>query len=130
MVERFRSFGKTARTREKVGKVTSVTLVKGCVILESFGIKGHVICCLGQQVLFKEGIAMLVLSRKPSQTIHIGDNIKVTIVQIKGNQVKVAIEAPDDVRILRGELCEWWSADEAAEPPVRTMRPVQSLSAR
>jgi len=76
---------------------------------------------------------MLVLSRKPSQTIHIGDNIKVTIVQIKGNQVKVAIEAPDDVRILRGELCEWWTADDAAEShnrPVRASQPAEPILAR
>lgn len=63
---------------------------------------------------------MLVLSRKPDQTIQIGDNIKITIVQVKGNQVRVAIDAPKDVQILRGELCEFWAnEDETA----RTDRP-------
>jgi carbon storage regulator len=47
---------------------------------------------------------MLVLSRKPGQKIHIGDNITVTIVEIQGNRVRLALEAPNDVRILRAEL--------------------------
>lgn len=47
---------------------------------------------------------MLVLSRKPGQKIHIGDNITITIVEIQGNRVRLALEAPNDVRILRAEL--------------------------
>ena len=47
---------------------------------------------------------MLVLSRKEEQTIQIGDDIRITILRIKGNGVRVGIEAPDQVRIIRGEL--------------------------
>jgi len=47
---------------------------------------------------------MLVLSRKLSQQIMIGSDIKLTIVKIERNQVRIGIEAPDDVAILRGEL--------------------------
>lgn len=47
---------------------------------------------------------MLVLSRKQSESIVIGDRITVTILRLKGNTVRVGIEAPDDVPILRGEL--------------------------
>lgn len=47
---------------------------------------------------------MLVLSRKPGQKIHIGDNVTVTVVEIQGNRVRLAFEAPQDVHILRGEL--------------------------
>ncbi|QDS96888.1 carbon storage regulator [Adhaeretor mobilis] len=47
---------------------------------------------------------MLVLSRKTDQTIHIGDQIKVTILKIRNNCVKVGVEAPQRVNILRGEL--------------------------
>ena len=56
---------------------------------------------------------MLVLSRKTEQTIHIGDHIKVTILKVKGNCVKVGVEAPQRVRILRGELesNELWDAN-------------------
>ncbi len=47
---------------------------------------------------------MLVLTRKLQEKITIGDDITVTILRIKGQQVRVGIEAPKDVRVLRGEL--------------------------
>lgn len=50
---------------------------------------------------------MLVLSRKESQRIRLGDSIVVTIVKIGGDKVRVGIEAPDDVLVLRDELETW-----------------------
>lgn len=47
---------------------------------------------------------MLVLSRKKDEVIVINDNIKITIVEFRGNKVRVGIEAPGDVRIMRSEL--------------------------
>ena len=47
---------------------------------------------------------MLVLSRKLSQQITIGSSITITILKVKGNTVRVGIEAPRDVRIIRAEL--------------------------
>lgn len=47
---------------------------------------------------------MLVLSRKSKQSIVIGDEIKLTVVEIKGDVVKLAIDAPRDVSIYRGEI--------------------------
>jgi carbon storage regulator CsrA len=47
---------------------------------------------------------MLVLRRKPTETICIGDSITLTIVEIQGNRVRVGIEAPRQYKILRGEL--------------------------
>lgn len=47
---------------------------------------------------------MLVLSRKVGEELVIGDNIRVVINQISGNRVTVGIVAPNDVRIIRGEL--------------------------
>ena len=47
---------------------------------------------------------MLVLSRKSEQSIQIGDNIRVTILRVKGNRVRVGVEAPEQVHIMRGEL--------------------------
>lgn len=47
---------------------------------------------------------MLVLSRKEGESIVINDDIVVTIVRNKGGVVRVGIEAPQDVRIVRSEL--------------------------
>ena len=47
---------------------------------------------------------MLVLSRKISESIQIGNDITITVTQIAGGEVKLGIEAPSHVRILRGEL--------------------------
>ena len=50
---------------------------------------------------------MLVLSRKVGEAIHIDGQIKVTVVRISGNRVKIGVEAPDHVQIIRTELSEW-----------------------
>ena len=47
---------------------------------------------------------MLVLSRKPMEFIHIGDNVVVTVLAIRGNQVSIGIDAPRGVHVLRSEL--------------------------
>ncbi len=47
---------------------------------------------------------MLVLTRKQSQMIQIGDNIIVKVIQTGKGTVKIGIEAPTDVRIVRGEI--------------------------
>ncbi len=47
---------------------------------------------------------MLVLSRKIGERIHIGDDIFVEVRRVAGNRVTLAIKAPREVRILRGEL--------------------------
>ena len=47
---------------------------------------------------------MLVLSRKVGERIHVGDNIVLEIRRIAGNRVTLALDAPRNVRILRGEL--------------------------
>ena len=47
---------------------------------------------------------MLVLSRRQSERIRLGDSIVVTIVRVSGDKVRLGIEAPPDVLILRDEL--------------------------
>ena len=47
---------------------------------------------------------MLVLSRKCGETIYIGKDIEITVMRVAGNNVKLAIKAPDGVKILRAEL--------------------------
>lgn len=51
-----------------------------------------------------EEVVMLVLSRKVGEQLVIGDNIRVVIHRVAGNRVTIGIEAPNDVRIIRGEL--------------------------
>ena len=58
---------------------------------------------------------MLVLSRKTGEEILIGDNVKITINRISGDRVSIGISAPDEVRILRGELKEELQVLEANE---------------
>lgn len=67
---------------------------------------------------------MLVLSRKEGERLVIGDNIVVTINRISGNRVTLGIEAPRDVRIVRGELDQ----RDAEERPVAAPYPNASAS--
>lgn len=49
---------------------------------------------------------MLVLTRKSEEAFRIGDDITVTVLGIRGNQVQIGISAPPGVRIYRGEIYE------------------------
>ncbi|NBJ15344.1 MAG: carbon storage regulator CsrA [Dehalobacter sp. 4CP] len=49
---------------------------------------------------------MLVLSRKINERIMIGDDIEVVVVAVVGDQVRIGIEAPKDIKILRSEVYE------------------------
>jgi carbon storage regulator len=61
---------------------------------------------------------MLVLSRKTSERIRIGDEVVVTIVRIGPNSVRIGIEAPKDTNIVREELCNFDAPQQSA--PVST----------
>lgn len=61
---------------------------------------------------------MLVLSRKPGERILIGDNVAVTIVRIGPNTVRLGIDAPRDMNIVREELCLRSLDKEHGEPAV------------
>ena len=49
---------------------------------------------------------MLILSRKQMQRIRVGDSIVITVVRVSGDKVRLGIEAPPDVLVLRDELSE------------------------
>ena len=55
---------------------------------------------------------MLVLSRKKNQSIILDGNISIEVLQIKGNTVRLGINAPKSVRVLRGELKPFGMAGE------------------
>lgn len=47
---------------------------------------------------------MLVLTRHPGEAIFIGDTVTVTVLNVRGNQVRIGISAPEEVVVLREEL--------------------------
>jgi carbon storage regulator len=65
---------------------------------------------------------MLVLSRKESQRIRLGDSIVITIVKISGDKVRVGIDAPSNILVLRDELAarEPTATADAADAPFST----------
>lgn len=58
---------------------------------------------------------MLVLSRKPGESINIDENIVVTIVEIRGDKVRLGIEAPKEVKVHRQEVFEALQQEVKAE---------------
>jgi len=68
---------------------------------------------------------MLVLSRKQNERIRVGDSVVVTVVRVSGDKVRIGIEAPANVRVLRDELDEddmgTVTLDAAAELPIRKL---------
>ena len=49
---------------------------------------------------------MLILTRSKDQVITIGDNIRITIVEVRGEKVRVGIDAPRDVQVMRAEVLD------------------------
>ena len=61
---------------------------------------------------------MLVLTRKPGERLVIGDNIVVTVVDVKGDNIRIGIDAPREVKVFRGEIYDAIVAEnrQAAAP--------------
>ena len=84
---------------------------------------------------------MLVLSRQRDETIMIGDQIEITVVDIRGDKVRVGITAPRDVQVHRKEVYEAIKRENAeaaqvraadlpgADHPVRSVPPRQERAA-
>ncbi len=75
---------------------------------------------------------MLVLSRKMDEEIVIGEGIRVMVLQVKGDRVKLGIQAGGDVKIMRGELLdalEQPQDEEEAEAPHAIADPSAGLAA-
>ena len=59
---------------------------------------------------------MLILTRRVGETLMIGDQVTVTVLGVKGNQVRIGITAPKDVAVHREEIFKRISKDALSEP--------------
>ena len=71
---------------------------------------------------------MLVLTRKLDEAIRIGDDIKITILRVKGNTIRIGIEAPREVRVVRDELDSTDGGQGVADVPA-AQAPTAKISA-
>ena len=63
---------------------------------------------------------MLILSRKTDQQIKIGDDITLTIIEIRGDQVKIGVEAPKSIKVFRQEVFSAIKSENTAALNVNT----------
>jgi carbon storage regulator len=63
---------------------------------------------------------MLILSRKTNEKIMIGDDISVTVIEIRGDQIRIGVDAPKQIKVYRQEVFDLVKAENraaaAAEP--------------
>jgi carbon storage regulator len=72
---------------------------------------------------------MLVLTRKLGENIRIGENVKITVLDLKGGQVKLGIDAPPDIAVHREEIFERIQEENKKAANVVTSR-LKNLAAR
>ncbi len=63
-----------------------------------------------------KGVGVLVLTRKPGQSVIIGDGIEVTVLSVAGDKVRVGIRADKDVPIYRDEVYERMEEEKKQQP--------------
>ena len=59
---------------------------------------------------------MLILSRRVGESVMIGDDVAITVLRVKGNQVRLGVDAPKSVSVQREEISNRVKADAGAEP--------------
>lgn len=47
---------------------------------------------------------MLILTRRPGESLHLGDNIKLKILSVQGKQIKIGLDVPEDMTVYRDEV--------------------------
>jgi len=66
---------------------------------------------------------MLILSRKVDEKVVIGDDIKISIIEIRGDQVRIGIDAPKKVKVFRQEVYDAIKAENRAASKSATVIP-------
>jgi len=61
---------------------------------------------------------MLILTRRVGETLMIGDDVTVTVLGVKGNQVRIGVNAPRDISVHREEIYERIKREQQAQQPV------------
>jgi carbon storage regulator len=62
---------------------------------------------------------MLILTRRVGETVMIGNEVTVTVLGVKGNQVRIGVNAPKDVAVHREEIYERIKREEDGDPNVQ-----------
>ncbi len=60
---------------------------------------------------------MLILTRRVGETLMIGDEVTVTVLGVKGNQVRLGVNAPKDIAVHREEIYERIKCEQSGEAP-------------
>lgn len=71
---------------------------------------------------------MLILTRRVGETIVIGDDVIVTVLGIKGNQVRIGINAPSHVSVHREEIYQRIQQEKNATTPVASVKPAAPVT--
>jgi carbon storage regulator len=72
---------------------------------------------------------MLILSRKVNEKIMIGDDISISVIEIRGDQVRLGVDAPRSVKVFRQEVFDAIKAENRAAAESRPKLPDLSLAA-
>jgi carbon storage regulator len=67
---------------------------------------------------------MLILTRRVGETVMIGNEVTVTVLGVKGNQVRIGVNAPKDVAVHREEIYERIKREEDGGQAPRTLNPI------
>ncbi|GHT58657.1 carbon storage regulator [Spirochaetia bacterium] len=73
---------------------------------------------------------MLILSRKVDEKIMIGDDVSITIIEVRGDQVRIGVDAPKNVKVFRKEVFDAIRAENKAAAESKPVFPELGISAK
>jgi carbon storage regulator len=71
---------------------------------------------------------MLILTRKSGESIYIGDNIKITVIEVKGPQTRIGVDAPAELRIFREEIYKQILEENKSAAEFQSVKEVDNFS--